>query len=150
MLALSIRQPWASLILKAGKDIENRDWPTKVRGRILVHAAKGMTRDEHEDAIHFAVCSIQARPPSEGAKMTTLRDRGFAFADLQRGGIVGSVEIVDCVEHSASPWFVGHYGFVLRDPQPLPFTPWRGQLGFFNVPLTLDELQASDSQQLAA
>lgn len=41
MLALSIRQPWASLILKAGKDIENRCWQTKVRGRVLIHAAKG-------------------------------------------------------------------------------------------------------------
>ena len=49
MLALSIRQPWASLILKAGKDIENRDWPTKFRGRILIHAAKGCTRDEWEN-----------------------------------------------------------------------------------------------------
>lgn len=141
MLALSIRQPWASLILKAGKDIENRDWPTKVRGRILVHAAKGMTRDEHEDAIHFAVAAIRARP-QEGAKPTTLRERGFAHEDLARGGIIGSVEIVDCVQASDSPWFVGRYGFVLRDPQPLPFTPWRGQLGFFDVPLTLDELRA--------
>lgn len=34
MLALSIRQPWASLILKAGKDIENRDWPTRARAAI--------------------------------------------------------------------------------------------------------------------
>ena len=39
MIAISIRQPWASLILKCGKDIENRSWPTKFRGRILVHAA---------------------------------------------------------------------------------------------------------------
>ena len=54
MLALSIRQPWASLILNAGKDIENRCWPTKVRGRILIHAAKGCTRDELEDALDFA------------------------------------------------------------------------------------------------
>ena len=49
MLALSIRQPWASLfVLKAGKNIENRDWPTKYRGRILIHAIRGMTRAEHE------------------------------------------------------------------------------------------------------
>ena len=141
MLALSIRQPWASLILKAGKDIENRDWPTKVRGRILVHAAKGMTRDEHEDAIDFAVSAINSRPLGL-EKKTTLRALGFAHDALQRGGIIGSVEIVDCVRHSDSPWFVGRYGFVLRDPQPLPFTPWRGQLGFFDVPLTLDQLQA--------
>lgn len=56
------------------------------------------------------------------------------LADLQRGGIVGSVQIVDCVMQSDSPWFRGRFGFVLRDPRPLPFVPWRGSLGFFDVP----------------
>lgn len=135
MLALSIRQPWASLILKAGKDIENRCWPTKVRDRILIHAAKGMTRGEHDDAIAFGIAAIRADPKNAGAnKVVTLRDLGFAFDDLQRGGIIGSVEIVDCVSKSDSPWFVGDFGFVLRDPQPLPFVPWKGRLGFFDVP----------------
>lgn len=134
MLALSIRQPWASLILKAGKDVENRNWPTRVRGRILIHAAKGMTRGEHEDAIAFAVDAIRADPRNAGKPVTTLRSLGFAFEDLPRGGIIGSVEIVDCVKVCASPWFVGEYGFLLRDPQPLPFLPWKGQLGFFDVP----------------
>lgn len=135
MLALSIRQPWASLIMRAGKDVENRCWPTRVRGRVLVHAAKGMTRDEHNDALHFAVDSIRADPRNSGASKTqTLRELGFAFEDLQRGGIIGSVEIVDCVKACASPWFVGDYGFLLRDPRALPFTPWKGQLGFFDVP----------------
>ena len=39
MKALSIRQPWAWLILHGGKDIENRTWATKLRGRVLIHAA---------------------------------------------------------------------------------------------------------------
>ena len=135
MLALSIRQPWASLILKAGKDIENRTWPTKVRGRILIHAAKGMTRDEHDHAIAFAVAAIETDPRNAGKpKNTTLGALGFAFDALPRGGIIGSVEIVDCVSDSASPWFMGRYGFVLRDPKPLSFTPWRGKLSFFDVP----------------
>lgn len=135
MIALSIRQPWASLILKAGKDIENRDWPTKYRGRILIHAAKGMTRAEHEDAIDFAVQAIRADQRNKNAtRRVTLRELGFDFDALPRGGIVGSVEITACVTDSASPWFVGRYGFMLRDPQPLPFVPWRGQLGFFDVP----------------
>ena len=51
MKALSIRQPWAWLILNAGKDIENRSWYTSVRGRVLIHASKGMTLAEYEDAI---------------------------------------------------------------------------------------------------
>lgn len=134
MLAISIRQPWASLILRAGKDIENRTWPTKVRGRVLVHAAKGMTRDEWEDAIEFAVEAIKSNPPKEVKRIVTLRELGFDFEALQRGGIIGSVEIADCVRQTESPWFVGTHGFVLRNPEILPFTPWKGQLGFFDVP----------------
>lgn len=125
MLALSIRQPWAWLILHAGKDIENRDWPTKVRGRVLIHAAKGMTHDEWDDAWDFA------RGP--GASPAAV-DSGVTFDAIERGGIVGSVEIVDCVRQHRSRWFVGRHGFVLRDPMPMIFTPYKGQLGFFDVP----------------
>jgi hypothetical protein len=120
MKALSIRQPWAHLIVHAGKDIENRDWFTRLRGRILVHAAKGMTRDEYADVREFCDRSGNAIVPD--------------FDALQRGGVIGSVEIVDCVEHSESRWFFGRYGFVLRDPRPLPFIPYKGSLGFFEVP----------------
>lgn len=120
MKALSIRQPWAHLIVHAGKDIENRDWFTNQRGRILIHAAKGMTRDEYADVREFCDRSANAFVPD--------------FDALQRGGVIGSVEIVDCVAHSESRWFFGRYGFVLRDPRPLPFVPFKGSLGFFEVP----------------
>jgi len=119
--ALSIRQPWAWLILNAGKDIENRDWKTNFRGRVLIHASKSCAKSEYENAIDFMV------------------DRGIDRRDIpsidqfERGGIIGSVEIVDCIDNSESPWFVGDFGFVLRNPKPLPFVPWKGQLGFFNV-----------------
>lgn len=126
MLALSIRQPWAWLILHGGKDIENRTWPTKVRGRVLIHAAKGMTFKEWIEAINFAHYHC-------GVTKETLQD-GCDFDMLDRGGIVGSVEIVDCVRASSSRWFMGDVGFVLRDPQPLPFIPLKGRLGFFDVP----------------
>lgn len=53
IMCLSIRQPWAWAILHAGKDIENRDWATRFRGPFLVHAGKGCTRDEYEDAVDF-------------------------------------------------------------------------------------------------
>lgn len=119
---LSIRQPWAWLILNAGKDIENRTWPTRYRGPVLIHASKGMTRAEYEDASD----PLWAR----GGQVIDLPD----MHTLDRGGIVGSVEIVDCVTHSDSPWFCGPFGFVLRNPTPLPFRPCRGALGFFNVP----------------
>lgn len=125
MIALSIRQPWAWLILNAGKDIENRTWRTNVRGRILIHAAKGCTRGELEGAKTFLYCRVQ---PVQPFLMPAIVD------ELERGGIVGSVEIVDCVSSSKSVWFTGPQGFVLREPQPMPFAPFKGQLGFFDVP----------------
>jgi len=125
-LALSIRQPWASLILLAGKDIENRTWETRVRGPILIHAAKRMTKREYTEAMAFASFATCILAP--------VRLDALELAHLPRGGIIGSVNLVDCVYQSDSPWFQGPYGFALRDPKPLPFVPVKGQLGFFDVP----------------
>lgn len=122
MMTLSIRQPWAWLILNAGKDIENRNWPTQFRGRFLIHAGKGMTREEYGNAC-YTLEEVNPRIVLP------------AFEMLARGGIVGSVELVDCVTDSESGWFFGDYGFVLRDPQPMVFEPMKGRLGFFDVPL---------------
>jgi hypothetical protein len=123
-LVISVRQPWAWLIINAGKDIENRDWSTKRRGRVLIHASKSMTRDEYEWAKDF--CNIIRTRHAFQCHFPNAKS-------LEHGGIIGSVEIVDCVTNSDSPWFQGRYGFVLRDPQPLPFYPCRGQLGFFRI-----------------
>ncbi len=118
MRALSIRQPWAWLIVNGHKDIENRSWPTRFRGPVLIHAAKGMTRDEYEDAA--SLCNKLA---------VTLP----AFDKLERGGVVGQATVTDCVGDSASPWFFGKFGFVLADAKPLPFVPCKGQLMFFET-----------------
>lgn len=116
--ALSIRQPWAWLIVNGHKDIENRCWKTHFRGKIYVHASMGMTADE------YAFADVLAE--ELGIELP-------AYAELKRGGIVGTVEIVDCVDQDASPWFFGEFGFVLKNAKPLPFHPLKGKLGFFKV-----------------
>jgi hypothetical protein len=137
MLALSIRQPWAWMILHGGKDVENRDWPTKVRGRVLIHAAKTMTAEEWRHAWNFS------RGTDAPVKANLA---GITRGTIQRGGIIGSVEIYACVTEFRSHWFMGKYGFLLSNPRPLPFAPWRGQLGFFDVPVK--ELPAETRQAL--
>lgn len=120
MKAISIMQPWALLIVNGHKDIENRSWPTNFRGRVLIHAGKKFDADAQDDVdgdIH----------PVTGEELG-LDQQGWEY---HRGGIVGEAEIVDCVTESKSPWFVGPYGFVIRNARPLPFRPCRGQLGFF-------------------
>ncbi|MBK3470501.1 ASCH domain-containing protein [Pseudomonas carnis] len=122
MKALSIRQPWAWLIVHGGKDVENRSWHTKFRGRFLVHAAKGLTGSELVRALKF--CEERGLPMPD-------------VCDLNRGGIIGSVELVDSLDTSESPWYMGDKAFALRAPIPLPFIPLKGRLNFFEVP---DEL----------
>ena len=120
-LALSVRQPWAWAIIYAGKDIENRSWQAvnhglRQRGRICIHAAKGMSREEYENTRDFLWTRRAGCPEAK---------------DLLRGGIIGSVEVVDVVSESDSPWFFGPRGLVLRSPEPCEFIPAVGQLGYF-------------------
>lgn len=105
--ALSIKQPYPHHIFHDGKDVENRDWPTRGRGWFIVHAGVSKTELDKSDDLH------QAMP---------------------RGGVVGMARIVDCVEQMNSSWFFGRYGFVLRDAFPLPLILCRGMLGFFHLP----------------
>jgi hypothetical protein len=122
MPTLSIRQPWAWLIVSGHKDIENRDWQTPFRGRVLIHAGKTLTRKYHgeivDDLANLFGSQAPALPP---------------FESLQVGGIVGVATITDCVSRSDSPWFFGRHGFVMQDAKPLPFHPVNGKLGFFDL-----------------
>ncbi|MBY4733953.1 ASCH domain-containing protein [Cupriavidus pauculus] len=123
--ALSIRQPWAWLIVNGHKDIENRSWATRFRGPVLIHAAKSMTVAEHR-----AVQDYMAEISVGYVKVP-------AIDELARGGIVGLAEVAACVppERRTSRWHMeGCHGFALRAAQPLPFTPLAGRLGFFDVP----------------
>ena len=124
MRALSIRQPWAWLIVNGHKDIENRTWPTRYRGPVLIHASKTMTGQEYQSAIYSVWCIDKQ-----------LADRMPQRKGFEQGGIVGQAEIAGCVQDSDSDWFNGPYGFVLRNVRALPFVPWKGELGFFEVEL---------------
>lgn len=125
---LSVRQPWAWLIVNGHKDIENRTWSTKFRGRILIHASKSCTYPDRTSCVEY------------------LRDIGkwnkikpAWVEEFETGGIVGEAEIVDCVESSESLWFQGPIGFVLRNARPLPFVAGKGMLRIYNFHPELDE-----------
>lgn len=118
MKALSIRQPYAWLIVNGIKDVENRTWHTGYRGPVLIHAGKTYPKRDHlddwESWQHF--CYPVDR-------------------DSMVGGIVGIATITGCVTSSASKWWIGPVGFTLTDARPLPaLIPCKGELGFFDVP----------------
>ena len=120
--ALSVRQPWAWAIIHAGKDVENRSWQAvnhglKMRGPIAIHASSGLGKGEFEDARDF-IESLGISCPHP--------------ADLKRGGMIGSVEVIDVVSEHESKWFFGPRGLILANPEPHEFIPVKGALGYFN------------------
>ncbi len=143
MRTISIRQPWPWLILRpdltdplerarelaAGriKTIENRDWATAYRGPCLIHAGVTMAKSYHRELRDWLAGELGIALPDYDA--------------LPRGGVVGRMRITGCVTEADSPFWMGPYGWQLADAQPLPFVPWKGQLGFFDVPAAAVGLQ---------
>lgn len=115
--ALTIKQPWAELIMLGIKDIENRPWTTTYRGTIFIHA--GLTWDDS--------------PWPEDRVLDSVRPEHFNPEKMIRGAIIGTVCLVNIIDDSVSPWAVkGKNHFVITRPQFLfnP-VPWRGQQGLW-------------------
>jgi hypothetical protein len=124
---LSIRQPWAWLIVNGHKDVENRTWRTTLRGPILIHASTA------KDGLEYSWASARV------ARISPVELP--AHRDAERGGIVGVADLVDCRRRNlnaprdeVSPWHEeGCFGFYLAHAAPLPFHPCKGRLGFFQI-----------------
>lgn len=129
MIALSIRQPWAWLIVNGFKTVENRTWLTNYRGDFQIHTGKVLLPADYDAALLFIETFVD---PALVAQVPDM-------AELPLGGVVGLAKLVDCVTESPSPWFTGGaangggFGFVLERAMPIPFLPWKGKQGFFNI-----------------
>ncbi len=116
MKALSLKQPWAELILQGRKKIELRKWNTHFRGEFLIHASKN--------------------PDKEGMKQ-------FGFNDLPCGFIVGKAELSDVKKYQSDDEFNkdknlhlasqewGTFGFILKNPERINIVPAKGRLNFW-------------------
>jgi len=138
MKALTIKQPWASLIAWGVKDIENRDWPTKQRGTLAIHSSARMAEEDM-----LAACDMmRGFVPKFSARI-------FRTETFPIGSILGVVDIVGCVTSSNSPWFVGSHGFALKNAVKFKTPiPCKGALGFWEVPEGIISL-ARDEYRLA-
>ena len=76
MKVLTIKQPWATLIMQKDKRFEFRSWQTKYRGDLLIHAGKGIDKE--------AMKRLEKYIPS----------------DMPTGKILGKVNLVDCIKMS--------------------------------------------------
>lgn len=116
MKALSLWQPWASLILDDRKTIETRSWEMLYRGPLAIHAAKHIEKDACEDF-------------------------GYEWRALPSGAILCIVNVIDCVRFpnpKAPPdeygdFYEGRYGFLMemveKFSEPIPA---RGMQGIWN------------------
>lgn len=155
MKALSFRQPWAHAVLHLGKRIENRQWSgCAYRGPILIHASKGTgTREDFYGEVEglASIIGEAAWLRFRDEHLDIAHRRGMTNwlprASLLRGGIVGRARIdgvilgpADMAAYDANHvesqrrWWAGGFALVLADVEPLPFVPWKGELGFFDVP----------------
>ena len=151
MKAITIKQPWASLICAGIKDIENRTWPTKYRGRVLVHAGMAKTKESwpYQEPIR---AYLEALGNYTGIPFSEMKRGIVDSCPLAFGAIIGSVEIVDCVINHTSIWAEKTdeeavdwdakptYNWVLahpvRFPEPIPI---KGRLSFWDYPNILAE-----------
>ena len=101
------------------KDIENRSWRTNHRGPLLIHASSS------DDLMTTAVKDeIKTR---YGVSLPST---------LEIGGIIGVVNVVDCVKKHPSKWkFKGSWGWVLENPRRLPPRKCKGFVGLFKPDL---------------
>lgn len=116
---ISIKQPWAWLIVNGYKDIENRTWNTNYRGTLYIHAGKSIDKIGYERI-------------SKNFKDIVLP----AYESLELGGIIGICELIDVIppnNHSKSRWYEGNYGFIIKNAKPITFIPSKGKLGLYNL-----------------
>ena len=149
MKAISLWQPYASLVACGLKRVETRSWPTKYRGPILIHAGKRWTPELEATARHFRErFSWRTYVPSVGA--------------LPLGAVVAVARITEChemdrawieaqspLERAAGVWLPGRFGWVLEDVRaPGAPIPLKGRQGLFEV--NADEIEALSRASLVA
>lgn len=114
--ALTVCQPWAWAIVAGGKDVENRTWPTRYRGPMLVHAGKSRTFLLSLNAAHYPGCPTVPREDS-----------------LVMGAVLAVVDLVGCVRDARSPWAErGSWHWQLENVRELKnYVPAQGAQGLW-------------------
>lgn len=120
MHALTLWQPWAHLIVRGQKRIENRTWAPP-------------------PSLHEMFFAIHAGKQWDGVAAKSVSDAGlhapFALRREQVtfGAIVGVARLVGVVKKSASPWFIGPLGWVLDDVQAIDPVQCKGAQGLWQL-----------------
>jgi hypothetical protein len=142
MKAISLLQPWASLVVIGAKKIETRSWNTTYRGELLIHASKKFSDDLKEIASNTPFKEVLTE-----AGLLKIR-RGFYFTEcefnLPTGAIIGQVNLNLTTRFDGEEvWLTdrekafgdvspGRYGWLLTDPKKFTVPiPAKGSLGLW-------------------
>jgi hypothetical protein len=133
---LSLRQPYAELVVAGRKTIETRTWKTNFRGKFLVHASKVIDRESSD------ILNIDCSKLTRGAVI------GLAFLYDVKKYSTKQDFIADKDKHFSSIFSEPKYGFLLKDAMKLnkPI-PLAGKLGFFEVKESIITEQKKVSSQ---
>lgn len=140
MKALTLHQPWASLIAHGFKKIETRSWGTYYRGELAIHAAKDFPKYAKEAAHDMY------------ANWNGFREMGYTVETLPRGYIVAKVNLVNCVpmtdaniekvsnfERSLGFYEPNRCMWILEDIEQIdPPIPIKGKQGLWECELDLE------------
>lgn len=107
MKALTVRQPWASLIAQGKKTIEIRSWSTKYRGRLLITASAKKCNGLPTGCTICTVDLLDCRP------LTPADLAAACMQDMDPAGL---------------------YAWVLDNPTPLQNQPIKGRLSIWTAP----------------
>lgn len=128
MRAISIRQPWAWLVITGRCPIINLDWTTSYRGPFLIRAGQKLVQRDYRELAAQLRDQLHIEVPQ------------FTEVDrVPRGGIVGQAVLTGTFVEHPSPFFRGPIGWTVEDAQPLAFTPFNPahsgpDLRWFDVP----------------
>jgi hypothetical protein len=157
MRAISLTQPWASLVAIGAKEWETRSWSTSFRGQIAIHAAKGFPRDckdlQYEEPFNSAL-NRGTRPPLPLGAIIALatltaceptsrfRQEGFTRRDSDTRRYVE----ISRNEFAFGDYGDGRYAFRLENVLALSVPiPCKGALSIWPVP---DDVVAQIHMQL--
>lgn len=137
MKALTLTQPWASMVAIGVKTYETRSWSTPYRGPLAIHAAKGWP----EEARRFAMMN--------GLVQTAVGNGALGYdRPIPLGYVIAVCELVDVqptggfapneTEASLGNWDVGRFAWKLENVRQVPWVLVRGMLGLWECPFEID------------
>lgn len=148
MKAITLWQPWATLIAIGAKKVETRSWGTRYRGQIAIHSAKRKVKPTEVSQLY-----------EQGLQ----KEWAWFLPDAQEyplGAIIATARLADCQrmtseliraqsedERACGDWQEGRFAWLLEDICPCVPLQFKGAQGLWELPsdLVLEPMELEDA-----